>query len=64
METLTGQYSVLRDGADVGTLAITQSGNMTVFDLNSGYRGDEVLRLAGVSRGSYVNIGVAAPEGG
>ena len=64
METLTGKYSVSRGGAAVGTLTITQSGNMTVFDLDSGYRGDEVLRLAGVSGGSYVNIGVAAPESG
>ena len=64
MDNLLGTHAVMRDGAEVGTLAVTQSANMTVFELSSGYSGGDVFRLCGVSAGSYVNIGVAAPEGG
>ena len=64
MSSLIGVHAVYRDGVDIGTLTITQGGNMTVFDLSCGYSSGDVLRLAGVSGGNYVNIGVVTPEGG
>ena len=64
MDNLLGTHPVIRDGAEIGTLTITQSGNMTAFDLLCRYNSVDVLRLAGVSSGNYVNIGVAIPEGG
>ena len=66
MDSLIGTHAVTRGSEDVGTLNISQNGNMTVFEFTGHISGGDsgVLRLAGVSRGGYVNIGVAAPEGG
>jgi len=65
MDSLIGTHAVTRGGEDIGTLRISQNGNMTVFEFSGGQVGGSgVLRLAGVSRGEYANIGVAAPEVG
>ena len=63
MEQLTGEYAVTANGRPAGTLVVSQDGLMTSFDCTCQYESHDVLRLAAVSGGRFVPIGVMMPEG-
>ena len=64
MSDLTGNYSVTSGGESIGKLTISKSGLLTVFDCVCDYEDGDVLRLAAVSGGEYITVGVMMPDGG
>lgn len=64
MSELYGEFAVTAGGRNVGTLRITQEGLMTVYDCACSIITKDVLRLAAVSDGKYVPLGVVMPYGG
>lgn len=64
MSKLLGDFPVYAHGRPVGTVTITQDGLMTVFDCACDYESREVLRLAAVTGGKAVSLGVLAPAAG
>jgi hypothetical protein len=64
MSPVNGNFSVVADGKNVGSVHIEQNGLMTVFNCACSYKSNDVLRLAAVCGGHYVPLGVMAPDAG
>ena len=58
----TGQFPVIVNGQNAGSVTVSPEGLMTVFDGASDYKSDAVLRLAAVCRGRFVPLGVMMPD--
>lgn len=64
MSYITGDFPVIADGSNVGKVHIIQNGPMLVFDCTCHYKSQDILRLAALCDGSYIPLGVLAPEAG
>ena len=58
-----GEYPVYVSGLSVGSVTVSGSGLMTVFDCACQPKSREILRLAAACGGKYVTLGVPVPEG-
>ena len=61
---LIGDFPVFASGDNVGSVTVSRSGLMTVFDSTCRHRSREVLRLAAACGGNYVALGVMMPVEG
>lgn len=64
MSYITGDFPVSADGRNVGSVHIAQNGSLLVFDCACTYHSQDIVRLAAVCKGTYVPLGVMAPEAG
>ena len=57
-----GNFPVTARGGTVGSVTVSQSGLMTVFNCTCRCKSREILRLAAVCGGRYVTLGVPVPD--
>ena len=62
MNDISGAYPITKNGQSVGSVNISVTGLMTVFEASSGFYGDGVYRLFAASENTISPIGVMMPH--